>query len=241
MEPTPVAIITGASQGIGKACAIGLSQAGYRTVLVARTESKLKAVADDIVARNTMDQIQRPLVYSLDVTDYGNVQHFVSDVDRQLGRVDILVNNVGIFTQGTLDVSIDDFEQVMRTNLASAFFLLKEVVPLMKRLGKGHIFNIASRAGKVGFAGAGVYGASKFGFAGLSESLYRELSVDGISVTAICPGWVDTGMAQQGRANLLGEEMIQPEDIAKTIEWILGLAPNTRVKEVVLESAKSIV
>jgi 3-oxoacyl-[acyl-carrier protein] reductase len=118
---------------------------------------------------------------------------------------------------------------------------LKEVVPLMKKRGKGHIFNIASRGGKTGFAGEGAYDASKFGIVGLSESLYRELAGEGISVTAICPGWVDTEMAQQGGATLLREEMIQPEDIMKTIQWVLKLAPNTCVREVVLEPTKSIV
>ena len=115
-----------------------------------------------------------------------------------------------------------------------------KVVPIMKKQGSGHIFNIASRAGKVGFAGKGVYGATKFGLVGLSESLYRELSEAGISVTAICPGWVNTELAQQGGTPLSEEDMIQPEDILKTIQWLLALSPNTRIKDVVIECNKSI-
>ncbi|MDH3466250.1 MAG: SDR family oxidoreductase [Gammaproteobacteria bacterium] len=241
MEPHPVAIITGASQGIGKACAIGISQAGYRPVLVARTESKLRAVANEIEARLTTGEIQKPIVYPLDVTDYAKVQQFVAEIDNQFGRVDLLVNNAGILRRGTLDVSVSDFEQIIKTNLVSPFVLLKELVPLMKKRGKGHIFNIASRGGKTGFAGEGAYDASKFGIVGLSESLYRELAREGISVTAICPGWVNTEMAQQGGATLSGEEMIQPEDILKTIQWVLELAPNTCVREVVIEPTRSIV
>ncbi len=241
MEPYPVAIITGASQGIGKACAIGLSRAGYRPVLVARTESRLQLVANEIEALNANEVIPKPLIYPLDVSDYAKVREFVREIDTLLGRVDILVNNAGIHSAGTLDVSVSRFEQIIRTNLVSPFCLLKEIVPLMKKQGKGHIFNIASRGGKVGFPGEGAYDASKFGFVGLNEALYRGLVQDGIAVTAICPGWVDTQMAHQGGATLLGEEMIQPEDIMKTIQWILELAPGTRVKEVVLEPAKSIV
>jgi len=240
MEPYPVAIITGASQGIGKACAIGLSQAGYRPVLVARTESKLQDVANEIEARDIKGEVQKPLIYPLDVTDYAKVQQFVREIDNRFGRVDLLVSNAGILRRGTLDVSVSDFEKIIQTNLVSPFVLLKEVLPLMKKLGKGHIFNVASRGGKVGFAGEGAYDASKFGYVGLSESLYREVAREGISVTAICPGWVNTEMAQQGGATLSAEEMIQPEDILKTIQWVLELAPNTCVREVVLEPSKSI-
>ena len=239
MEPYPVAIITGASRGIGKACALGLSQAGYRSVLVSRSESRLRELAAEIEAQN-VESGTEPIVYPLDVTDHVKVQQFVKEIDERLGRVDLLVNNAGILTRGTLEVSVRDFERIIATNLVSAFVLLKEVVPVMKKRGKGHIFNVASRGGKVGFAGEGAYDASKFGFVGLSESLYRELAKEGISVTAICPGWVNTDMAQEGGAILSGEEMIQPEDILKTIQWILGLAPNTAVREVILEPSQSV-
>ena len=110
----------------------------------------------------------------------------------------------------------------------------------MKAQKSGHIFNVASRAGKVGFSGGGAYSASKFGLVGLSESLYRELNPLGIKVTALCPGWVNTEMAVDAGTPLESEQMIQPDDLFRTIEWLLQLSPAACVKEVILESPNSI-
>jgi 3-oxoacyl-[acyl-carrier protein] reductase len=240
MKNYPVAIITGASKGIGKACSIGLSKNGYRTVLVARTESTLKEVAHEIQEHHIQDNEQIPLVYPLDVTNEHKIQQFVHEVMEQFGRIDVLINNAGLTIKGTLNISEIEFEKLFNANLRAPFSFLKAVVPIMKKQQKGHIFNIASRAGKVGFAGNGGYVATKFGLVGLNESLYRELAQEGISVTAICPGWVNTEMAQQAETPLSGADMIQPEDIMKTILWILALSPGTCVKEIVIECHKSI-
>ena len=240
MKEYPVAIITGASRGIGKACAIGLSQKGYRTVLVARTAAKLQEAANEIQKQQPKDDDRNPVVYPLDVTDYLKVQQFVQEIMDKLKRIDLLINNAGITIQGTLDISISDFDHLYHSNLRAPFSLLKAVVPIMKKQKGGHIFNIASRSGKIGFSGKGGYVSTKFGLVGLSESLYRELAEEGIKVTSICPSWVNTDMAQQAGAPLSREEMIQPEDIMKTIQWVLDLSSNTCVKEVVIECRKSI-
>ena len=241
MKEYPVAIITGASRGIGKACAIGLSQKGYRTVLVARTAAKLREAANEIQKQQPKDDDLTPVVYPLDVTDFLKVQQFVQEIMDKLKRIDLLINNAGITIQGTLDISISDFDHLYHSNLRAPFSLLKAVVPIMKKQKGGHIFNIASRSGKIGLSGKGGYVSTKFGLVGLGESLYRELAEEGIKVTSICPSWVNTDMAQQAGAPLAREEMIQPEDIMKTIQWVLDLSSNTCVKEVVIECRKSIV
>ena len=110
----------------------------------------------------------------------------------------------------------------------------------MKRNSKGHIFNIASRAGKYGFPDSGLYSASKFGLVGLSEALYREFSPCGVKVTAICPGWVNTDMAREAGASVEDEEMIQPSDVLASIRYILGLSGPACVRELVIECSKSI-
>ena len=110
----------------------------------------------------------------------------------------------------------------------------------MRAQRTGYIVNIASRAGKIGFAGEGVYCAEKFGLVGLSESVYRELAGDGIKVTTLCPGWVNTDMAQAAGTPLSAPDMIQPADILQTIRWLLSLTPATCVREVVIECLKSI-
>jgi NAD(P)-dependent dehydrogenase (short-subunit alcohol dehydrogenase family) len=110
----------------------------------------------------------------------------------------------------------------------------------MKKQQSGYIFNVASRSGKVGFAGNGGYGASKFGLVGLSESLYRELTPQGIKVTALCPAWVNTNMAREAGTPLEADEMIQPEDVFETIRWLLSLSSGACVKEVVITNPKSL-
>jgi short-subunit dehydrogenase len=99
----------------------------------------------------------------------------------------------------------------------------------------GTILNVASRAGIIGFPNFGAYGASKFGMVGLSESLYRELAPRGIKVTALCPSWIDTDMARESGTPLSSEEMIQTEDLMKTVRWLLSLSPAACVREVMIE------
>jgi NAD(P)-dependent dehydrogenase (short-subunit alcohol dehydrogenase family) len=230
-----VAIITGASKGIGASVAEALAVDGYITVLVARSEQALRELANKISPKVAN---QNPVVvYPLDVQDHEAIQAVVSDVHSKFGRVDLLFNNAGIDMLGTMDVSIEDFDKTIAINLRGAFSFLKAVVPIMEAQQSGTIINVASRAGKIGFPEFGVYGASKFGLVGLNEALYRQLSHKGIKVTALCPGWVDTDMAKD--SGLPKEEMISTEDIVTTVRWLLYLSPAAVVKELVIECRKS--
>ena len=231
-----VAIITGASKGIGKAIAIGLGKMNYQTVLIGRNREDLKNVADKIA--NSGGPL--PLQFSLDITDSGKVKETVSDVVKQFGQIDILVNNAGIHFGGSLDLPEQDFKKMLETNLVAQLVFVQEVVPVMKKQQSGYIFNVSSRSGKVGFAGGGGYSASKFGLLGLNESLYRELTPQGIKVTALCPAWVNTQMAREAGTPLKAEEMIQPEDLYRTIIWLLSLSSGACVKEVVITNPKSL-
>jgi 3-oxoacyl-[acyl-carrier protein] reductase len=235
-----VAIITGASRGIGKACAVGFAGMGYQTVLIARDKKKLQAAANEITEKYQSGKTAPPILYAFDVTDSGKVGKTVKEVAGKFGRIDVLVNNAGIYYDGTSGLSAEGMKEMLDTNLTAAFGFIKNVVPIMKNQKKGHIFNIASRSGKIGFPDSGGYSASKFGLVGLSHALTKELGEFGISVTAICPGWVDTDMADQAGAPFTASEMIQPQDIFRTMEWLLRLSPAVRVKEVVLETVKSI-
>ena len=134
MNTYPVAIITGASKGIGKACSIGLSQKGYRAVLVARTESTLNEVAHEIKKHQLQDKEQTPLVYPLDVTNDDKIIHFVHEIVEQFGRIDVLINNAGLTIKGTLNISEFEFEQLFNANLRAPFSFLKAVVPIMKTI-----------------------------------------------------------------------------------------------------------
>ncbi|WP_372950258.1 SDR family oxidoreductase [Mariniphaga sp.] len=231
-----VALITGASKGIGKAIATGLAEMGCQTVLIGRDSDDLKSVKEEIIRSGCSE----PALFALDITDSEKVKETVAKIVEKFGRIEILVNNAGIHFNGTLDLPEPDFRKMLNTNLTAQFVMLQEVVPVMKNQKSGYIFNVASRSAKVGFTGSGAYCASKFGLLGLNESLYRELTPQGIKVTALCPAWVNTNMAQEAGTPLQPEEMIQPDDLFKTIRWLLELSPGTCVKEVVITNPKSL-
>jgi 3-oxoacyl-[acyl-carrier protein] reductase len=239
MTQAPVALITGASRGIGRAVAIGLAQHGYQTMLVGRSRETLESVAQTICGQMNQDGNLAPLVVPLDLSRLDDIEPVLGPVIDRLGRVDVLVNNAGQHIPGSLDLRCKDLEHLLRVNVTAQVAVLQSVVPMMKQQGRGHIFNVASRAGKVGFEGVGGYCASKFALAGFGESLYRELVPQGIKVTTLCPGWVNTDMAADADCTLDPGDMIQPEDLYKTIHWLLSLSPGVCVKDVVLESPKS--
>jgi len=232
-----VALVTGANRGIGKAVAIGLAKTGYQVVLTGRKKSDLEKVAEEI--KN--NQSPSPLVFKLDITNSTQISEIIDKIIKETGQIDVLVNNAGIFFGGSLSLSEEKFKALLDTNLSAQFVILKEVVPIMKKQKSGYIFNISSRAGKIGFAGNAGYVASKFGLVGLSHSFCRELTPQGIKVTVICPGWVNTKMAFEAGVTVKPEEMIQPDDIFKTIDWLLQLSDGAFVKEIVLEPPTSII
>ncbi len=234
-KKTKVAIVTGASRGIGKAIALGMAKSGYQLVLISRKHTDLEDVSNKIKKAGGL----KPEIFAVDITHQEEVEKMISEVMLKFMRIDVLVNNAGIHFGGTLELPLHDFKLMMDTNLTAQFMILQLVVPIMKQQQAGYIFNVASRSGKVGFPGTGGYCASKFGLVGMTESLYRELSPFGIKVTALCPAWVNTDMARQSGTALKAEDMIQPDDIYETIKWLLKLSPGTCVKEVVLTNPKS--
>ncbi len=231
-----IAIVTGASRGIGASVAQALASDGYAVAIVARSKDALEKLAIQMITSGAKQGAV--LVYPLDVQDHNTVLAMVADVHAKFGRIDLLFNNAGISALGTTDVSIEEFDKTLAINLRGAFSFLKAIVPIMKTQGSGTIFNVASRAGKIGFDEYGVYCASKFALVGLNESLYRELAPLGIKVTALCPSWVDTDMAEY--SGLTKEEMISTADLVSTVRWLLSLRPAAVVKELIIECRTSI-
>jgi short-subunit dehydrogenase len=236
---TGLAIITGASQGIGSAIAIGLANDGYRVVLVARNKQNLDKVHDEIMKLST--NILEPIVLPFDITDYAKVDDELKKLNQKYGTVDILVNAAAMFIDGSLNEPVDNFKKIIEINVVAQYAVLKIVTEMMKTQQSGYIFNIASRAAKYGFSDGGIYGSTKFAFVGLTESLYRELAPLGIRVTSLCPGWVNTEMAKTAGTPLKDEEMIQPNDLLNTIRYLLNLSENVCIKEIVIEMKKSII
>jgi NADP-dependent 3-hydroxy acid dehydrogenase YdfG len=223
-----VAIITGASRGIGFAVAQRLGTLGANLSLCARDAGRLASAADEL----------RPLTAgvfaaAVDVRHGDQIVAFVQNTEKTLGPVDILVNNAGIGYFGpTHEATEANWDSVLDTNLKSVFLASKAVAPGMIQRRGGHIINIASLAGKNAFAGGGIYCASKWGLMGLTECMAEDLRGYGIRVSAICPGSVATDFSPHGKKDI--SKMLQAEDIAHVVEMIVTQAPQSFISEVLL-------
>ncbi|MDR3490978.1 MAG: SDR family NAD(P)-dependent oxidoreductase [Gammaproteobacteria bacterium] len=227
-----VAVVTGASRGIGYAIATYLASKGYKLLLIARKLENLQVSADEIVAKFPGMAFQ-PSIAAIDVSDYEKVKSVVNDFAKEQGQIDILCNSAGYVKRGSSELSYDEFIKMINTNLIGAFNCIQTVVPYMKEKKSGRIINIASRSGKIARKQLGGYAASKFGIIGLNEAIYKELAEYGIYVTAICPNLVATDMTSD--VDMAKHEMIQTNDIVKSVDYILSLSPSVAIKEILLQ------
>jgi len=180
-----VAVVTGGSRGIGREVAMLAAQKGARVGLVARSEPDLEAVLKDIGGRGA--------VATADVSDQGQTEQALAQLVAELGPVDILVNNAGIGSYGrVLDLPVEEFERVMRVNYFSCVYATKSVLPTMVERRHGHIVNVASIAGRIGPPMEAAYAASKFAMVGFTEALAFEVAPQGIGVSIVNPGPVET-------------------------------------------------
>jgi 3-oxoacyl-[acyl-carrier protein] reductase len=185
-----IALVTGASQGIGKACALALAAQGAHVALAARNLDKLGAVADEIAAAGGTAH-----AFALDVSEEESIKTCAKAVISHFGRIEILVNNAGI-TRDILSLRMKrkDWDDVLTTNLTGAFLLTQACMSSMLKARWGRIINITSVVGETGQAGQANYAASKAGLIGLTKSLARELGTRSITVNAVAPGFIETAM-----------------------------------------------
>ena len=224
-----VALVTGASKGIGYAIACELAGQGYSLGITSRSKQEIEEASASIRKQYAGAKI---ITSAFDVADIESSESFVSSVSKELGSISVLVNNAGSYHLGTSEMSIDKLRRLVDVNYLAAAGLVKAVIPGMKELGSGYIFNIASICGVHAFPDVGGYSASKFALVGYSEALAQELAPFGIKVTALCPSWVNTRNAE--RSALQPEEMIQPKDIALTVRYLLTLGKSASVREIVI-------
>ncbi len=219
-----VAFVTGASQGIGRACALKLAAEGATVAVAARNQEKLNELVSEINAAGG-----KAAAFALDVTDEEQVKSAIKTAIAQLGKVDILVNNAGITRdQLVMRMKRADWNAVLETNLTSAYLCIQQVMSSMLKQRWGRIINITSVFGQMGQAGQANYAASKAGLIGLTMAVAREVGSRNITCNAVAPGFIETAMTAT-----LGEELKQsavkqiplgrvgaPEDVASAVAFL---------------------
>ena len=222
-----VILVTGGSRGIGLAIAQRLGSEGARLVLVARKEAALRKAAEEVPGG--------ALVVKADVTQARQVERLFKVVGRELGRLDILINNAGVFTyKPFVSTSLDDWRRNMETNLTSLFLCTRAALPFLRRSRAAHLVNILSVSSLHAFADCSAYTASKFGALGLTRVLREELRPLKIRVTGILPGSTNTRLTNQFGFPVCRIDLIQATDVAEAVFGALAQPPRTTLEEILL-------
>ncbi|MBA2505201.1 MAG: SDR family oxidoreductase [Thermoleophilaceae bacterium] len=226
------AIITGGSSGIGLAIARMLGQDGYGLTVSARRPEKL----EEAVAGLREEGFEVHTV-AANMANEEDIKRIASEHEEKFGRLDVLVNNAGVGIGGLIhDAETKKLDMQLDVNLRAVYLMTRDCVPLLRAAGKEHgkalIVNTASIAGKFGQAGLAMYSATKFGVVGLSQATQQEYGPEGITCTALCPGFVATPMTDWVEGEVPKDEMIQPEDIAAGVRFLLGTSKNCVVPEI---------
>jgi NAD(P)-dependent dehydrogenase (short-subunit alcohol dehydrogenase family) len=214
-----VAIVTGGSKGIGLAIAHAFLERGMQVAISARNDADLQEAARRLGGGDSSTALGAGTLHTVraDVRDAADAQRLVDETVRRFGGVDVLVNNAGVGKFARVaDMSLDDWRQVVDTNLSGVFYCTRAAIPAMKTRGAGFIINISSLAGKNAFAGGAAYCASKAGLNAFSEALMQEVRYDNIRVSYVMPGSVSTGFGD--RADQTNNDwMLTSEDVARVV------------------------
>lgn len=243
MQNNRVALVTGASSGIGEVTALALAEQGIRVAIAARRKDRL----ENLVKR--ISQVGgQALALAADVTDEQQVQEMVRRTQEEWGRIDILVNNAGLMLLGPIaGANTEDWRRMVSTNLLGLLYATHAVLPLMQAQRSGHIVNISSVAGRVARAGSGVYNATKWGVGAFSEALRQECVQDHIRVTVIEPGAVATDLAshitnpaarEAAFRRIQAITPLQSEDVARAIVYAVTQPFHVNVNEILLRSTE---
>lgn len=221
------ALVTGGSSGIGLAIARALREDGFELTLASRTAGKIEAAANELGAH----------AVTADVAAEDHAVRLVAEHRERFGRLDVLVNSAGIGIAGRVEsTSAKQWDLQTGVNLRGLFLVTRESIPMLRE-SRGLVVNLASIAGTQPTPGLAAYGATKAAVISFTNSLNGELDSDGVRAIALCPGFVDTPMAEW--SGIPGEQMIQPEDCAEIVRMCLRLSPWARVPQVVVERVGS--
>jgi NAD(P)-dependent dehydrogenase (short-subunit alcohol dehydrogenase family) len=227
------ALVTGGSSGIGLAIARMLGEDGHAVTVSARRPEKLEAAAEELHGAG-IDVHAAPA----NMTGEEEVAGVVQAHRERFGRLDVLVNNAGVgIGEPMAEITTKYLDMQLGVNLRAVVVATREALPMLREAGAEHgkalIVNTASIAGKIGQAWLSVYSATKAGVVGFSQATQKEVAGEGIQVTALCPGFVDTPMTEFAKERVQPEEMIRPEDIAESVRFLLNTSPACLVPEIV--------
>lgn len=222
-----IALVTGASKGIGLAIARRLLTDGALVAICGRDQAALAAAEAQLVSDFPAERV---LAVQADVSKLVDVRKLIAAVQERFSRLDILINNAGVGVFRSVgDLSPEEWHAMLDTNLSGVFYCCHEALPLLKEAGSSFIINIGSLAGRNAFAGGAGYNATKFGLLGFSEALMLDHRYDGVRVSCVMPGSVDTEFGHSGTGK---PWKIQPEDIADTVAHLLAMPERTLISRV---------
>jgi 3-hydroxybutyrate dehydrogenase len=208
------ALVTGGGRGIGRAAALDLARAGAEVAVSARTRAEIDAVAKEAARLGV-----RTVAVAADVSRPEDVQALFREARAALGGIDILINGAGIAASAPLVRTSDAlWRQILETNLSGAFYCLREALPEMAERGWGRVVNLASIAGKTGYPYISAYAASKHGLLGLTKCAALEMAARGVTVNAVCPGYVDTPMTDASVARIVEKTGRPAAEVRRTLE-----------------------
>lgn len=230
-----VAIVTGASRGIGRAISIALAQEAATVVLAARALDKLQETADQVTTAGG-----KPEIVVTDLAEEESIKNLVKVTGEKFGRLDILVNNAGVTHSARLEeTATKDWERCFEVNARAPFILCREALPLLKKAEAAYIINIASVVGVKGYPLQSAYTASKHALRGMTISLAEELNRSSIRVHLLCPGGVDTELVQKVRPDIKKQDLMQPEEIAELVLYLVTHKGNAIIDELHIRRASS--
>ncbi len=231
-----VAIVTGASRGIGRAISIALAGQAATVVLAARSIEGLNQTAEQVSAAGG-----RPEIVVTDLIEQDSIKNLVKVTDGKLNRLDILINNAGVTHSAKLEeTATEDWDRCFAVNSRAPFILCREALPLLKKSDPVYIINIASVVGVKGYPLQSAYTASKHAIRGMTISLAEELNRSNVRVHLICPGGVDTRLLSEVSPDLKKEDLMLPEEIAELVLYLVTHKGNAYIDELHIRRATSV-